>query len=100
MVPRIAALLYVVLTGSASAQTPDRVLLVINDNSPLSRAIGDYYSSARHIPPKNICHLKTSPDESIERSDYTREVERPIGVFLRKQGLEEIIYYIATTAGV
>jgi len=76
------------------------VLLVVNDNSPLSRSIGEYYARRRNIPSRNICHLDTTSDESIERDDYTRQIERPIAACLRKQGLEESIYYIATTAGV
>jgi uncharacterized protein (TIGR03790 family) len=101
MVARVAALgLIGVLLARAAAQGPDRVLLVVNDNSPLSRAIGEYYALRRSIPSRNICHLKTTTDESIGRDDYTRQIERPIGDFLRREGLEESIYYIVTTAGV
>src|SRR5579863_7685437 len=82
------------------ASAADRVLLVLNDNSPLSREIGEYYARRRSVPPQNICHLKTSSSEEISREDYERQIARPIGAFLRKYGLEESIYYIATTAGV
>ncbi len=101
MVARMAALgLIGALLARAGAPGPDRVLLVVNDNSALSRAIGEYYALRRGIPSRNICHLKTTTDESIARDVYTRQIERPVGDFLRKQGLEESIYYIATTAGV
>jgi len=78
----------------------DRVLLVVNDNSPLSRDIGEYYARRRGIPRQNICHLKASIAEEITREDYNREIARPLGAFLRKNGLRESIYYIVTTAGV
>lgn len=106
MVPRAGALLLTIAL-SVPAQppvpaqaAPERVLLVINDNSPLSRAIGQYYALRRNLPSRNICRLKASPDESIDREDYTRQVERPIAACLRKQSLQESVYYIVTTAGV
>ncbi len=80
--------------------TADRVLLVVNDNSPLSRNIGEYYARRRGVPPKNICHLKAKTDEVISREDFDRQIARPIGAFLRKEGLQESIYYVVTTAGV
>src|SRR5271155_2926586 len=90
MVARIAALAFIgALLARAAAPGPDRVLLVVNDNSALSRAIGEYYALRRSIPSRNICHLKTSIGESIGRDEYTRQIERPIGEFLRRQGLEE-----------
>ncbi len=80
--------------------SPDTILLVVNDNSPLSRTIGEYYARRRGVPASNICHLKASTAEEISREDYDRQIARPIGAFLRKQQLQESIYYIVTTAGV
>jgi len=85
---------------TAERVSPGRVLLVVNDNSPLSRAIGEYYARRRGVPPQNVCHIRTKPGEEISREDYDRQIARPIGIFLRKEGLEESIYYIVTTAGV
>src|ERR1700716_230245 len=81
----------------AMAATPaltqmDRVLLIVNDNSPLSRQIGEYYARRRGVAPKNVCHIKTKLDEEISRDEYDRQIAGPIGVFLRKEGLEESIY--------
>jgi uncharacterized protein (TIGR03790 family) len=81
-------------------QSPATILLVVNDNSPLSRTIGEYYARRRGVPLTNICHLKASTGEEISREDYERQIARPIGAFLRKQQLQESIYYIVTTAGV
>jgi uncharacterized protein (TIGR03790 family) len=107
MVPRAAPrvlpaalLLAVLLTGRLTAAAPERVLVVVNDNSPVSRAIGEYYVQRRAVPLANVCHLKTTTDESIEREDYNREIARPIGQFLRQHGLRDSVYYIVTTAGV
>src|SRR5512143_2527021 len=108
MVPRAprlsilaAALLVSLFASPCSAQTPaSRVLLVVNDNSSLSRSIGDYYARRRNIPAKNICHLKAPTVEEISRGEFDRQIARPLADFIRKSGLQESIYYIVTTAGV
>ena len=96
MVPRAdlrfsaAPLLGVVLAvasavGCAAAempvQSPATILLVVNDNSPLSRTTGEYYARRRGVPPANICHLKASTGEEISREDYDRQIARPIGAY-------------------
>src|SRR5579862_8320994 len=86
--------------GEIPVQSPGTILLVVNDNSPLSREIGEYYAHRRGVPSGNICHLKSSSGEEISREEYDRQIAGPIGVFLRKQRLQESIYYIVTTAGV
>jgi uncharacterized protein (TIGR03790 family) len=108
MIPRIGAVLFglagvsaaLVSVQAAGPPAADRVLLVVNDNSALSRAIGVYYARARHVPSQNICHLKTGTEETIVRGDFDRQIARPIGDYLRNQGLEERVFYIVTTAGV
>ena len=84
----------------AAAQGPANVLLVINDNSPLSRSIGEYYARRRAVPMKNICRLHTAAEEDVARAVYGREIATPIAGCLRSQGLAEEILYIVTTAGV
>ncbi len=108
MVPRAprlstlaAALLASFFATRGAAQSPaDRVLLVVNDNSSLSRQIGDYYARRRAVPAKNICHLKAPIVEEISRGEFDRQIARPLAEYLRNSGLVESIYYIVTTAGV
>src|SRR6185437_15253532 len=88
------------LPDVASVPAVDRVLLVVNDNSPLSRSIGEYYARRRGVPAQNVCHLKAPTAEEISRAEFDRQIARPLGEFLRKTGLQESIYYIVTTAGV
>ncbi len=78
----------------------ERVLLVVNDNSTLSRDIGEYYARRRGVPSKNICHISAAVVEEISRQEYDRQIARPVGAFLRKYGLQESIFYIVTTSGV
>jgi uncharacterized protein (TIGR03790 family) len=35
----------------------DELALIINDDDPLSREVGEYYRKARHIPPGNVIHV-------------------------------------------
>lgn len=88
------------LAAAAWAQGPANVLVVINDNAPVSRKIGDYYAQRRGIPAGNLCHLAAPTVEEISREVYNREIAAPIGEFLKKGGLTESILYIVTTAGV
>ena len=89
------------LAGSAAmAQTPGEVLVVVNRRSATSRQIGEYYLHKRDIPLANLCVIDTAPDETIERPVYEKEIERPVGRFLKKQGLQEKILYIVLTSGV
>jgi uncharacterized protein (TIGR03790 family) len=75
-----------------------RVLLVVNDNSPVSRTIGEYYARRRGVPAQNICHLRAPLDEEIGRTDYNR-LASAVGACLRSHGLVESVYYIVTTLG-
>jgi len=63
--------------ASASAQillprtgiTADELGLIINDDDPLSRQIGEYYKKARHIPEANLIHLNFQPGRSVISKD-------------------------------
>ena len=97
---RASALVTLLAAAPAFAQGPANVLVVINDNSPLSRSVGEYYARRRLIPARNLCRLRTTAEEEIPRAIYTREIAAPIADCLRANGLVEQILYIATTAGV
>ena len=76
------------------------VLLVVNDNSFLSRDIGDYYARRRSIPQTNICHIKATEDETISRDQYNTQIAPPIARCLRTRGLVDTVLYIVTTLGI
>jgi uncharacterized protein (TIGR03790 family) len=80
-------------------QTAANVLVVLNQGSPLSENIANYYAGRRHIPPGNICRLNVQPDEEISREEFESRIAGPIAAFLRTHHLEEKILYIVTTAG-
>jgi len=84
----------------APAQDGHSVLLVVNDNSSVSRTIGDYYARRRSIPKENICHIHTSQEEAIPRDLYNRQIAAPIATFLRASNLADRVLYLVTTLGV
>jgi uncharacterized protein (TIGR03790 family) len=82
-----------------SAQTAANVLLVVNQNSPLSRQIAEYYVLKRRIPAGNICRLNATTKEEISRDEFDSQIVPAITTFLKTHKLEEAILYIVTTAG-
>ena len=85
---------------AAWSQTADNVLLVVNDNSQDSRAIGRYYAEKRKLPAGNICRLRTAESETITREAFEREILRPVADCLRSKALQDQILYIVTTSGI
>lgn len=48
---------------------PEDIAVIVNDDDPLSRRIGDYYQRARQIPKANVIHLNFPPNRSTLSSD-------------------------------
>ncbi len=99
---RVVLLSTVALCGpaSAAAQSAENVLVVINDASPASQKIGEYYLKQRAIPSSNVVHIRTDIDETIERAQYLSTIEGPIAGFLSRHALQDRILYIVLTKGV
>ena len=49
------------------AQSAENVAIIINDNSPASQRIGEYYARKHALPPSNVIRIRTSAEETIER---------------------------------
>lgn len=66
------------------AATPQQVLVVVNDSSAISQAIGAYYVSLRSIPAVNVCHLPagTPTTETITRAQYNAQFRDVIASYL------------------
>ena len=99
---RLAAVCLAALSPLAGllAQSADNVLLVVNESSPISRRIGDYYVHKRSIPLANVCRLHVTDAEQIDFTIYDQQVEQPVAAFLKSAKLEEKILYIVTMLGV
>jgi uncharacterized protein (TIGR03790 family) len=94
----LCGLLSARLATAADPPPASRVLLVINDNSPVSRTIGEYYARKRGVPSANLCHIKAATTEEILRAEYD-QMAGAVRECLSNHGLVESVYYIVTTLG-
>ena len=85
---------------SAAAQGPDNILLIINENSPASVEVGEYYASRRSLPANRVLRLQTVATETIRRPDYDRTIDLPIGAWLTRESLQDQVLYIVLTKGI
>lgn len=86
--------------GAASTslgQTAENVAVVINEASPVSQRIGDYYIKKRSIPASNVIRVRTGVKETINRPDYLASIEQPIAQALAKGNLQDRILYLVLT---
>lgn len=88
----------------ARAGDPSQVLLIVNDQSAISQAIGTYYANARSVPAENVFHLPvgTSDSETISRATFNTQVRDPIIQYLSvtKPHLRDQVRYLVLTKGV
>lgn len=57
---------------------PGEIAIIVNDDDPLSRQIGDYYQRARQIPEANVIHLNFPPNRSTMASTEFIELKAKI----------------------
>jgi uncharacterized protein (TIGR03790 family) len=60
--------------------TTNELAVIVNDDDPLSRRIGDYYREVRQIPERNVIHVRFSPGRSAlpasEFATLKEQIER------------------------
>ena len=97
----IAAIVLVCAAASSAwAQTAENVGVVINDASPESKEIGEYYVKARSIPAENVFHIQTSTDDAIPAAAYLLTIQQPLSVAINKANLQDRILYLVLTKGI
>lgn len=79
---------------------PKNVLLVVNDNSPLSQRIAQYYMTKRGIPVRNVCHIQCSTNERVSKSECENNIVAPVRNFLSNSAVGDRIDYIVLTKGI
>ena len=96
-------------TALGCTKEGDRVLIVVNEDSPISLAIGARYAELRGVPDTNLVRLSldtpdpalaTDTHETMPLDHYRALVRDPIRKHLQRNELEERIDYIVTTKGV
>ncbi len=94
----VAAIL--LLAPLLRAQSAENVLLVLNEASPVSLEIGQYYASKRAVPKGNILRIETGTEDSIPREQFARRIEAPIAAWLARNSAQDRILYIVLTKGI
>ena len=74
--------------GTAGAQSAENVAVIINEASPDSRRVGEYYVQKRAIPAANVIRIRTTVDEEIERNEFAASIEQPIAAALSRGALK------------
>lgn len=98
MIWRAALVWSLALPGAA--QDPRQVVVIANQNAPVSQRIAEYYLRGRSVPLTNLCRIRTSPAESVSREVYEKEIEQPVARFLAGRKLSESVLFLVTTLGV
>ena len=70
---------------------PQNVLVVVNDSSLESLELGHYYQSKRGIPDRNICHIATTTNYSIDTAGYSNQIRAPVLSYISSAGLSNQI---------
>ena len=101
-----------VLLAPAAHAAPahPEVLVIVNDASPMSLAIGEAYRRQRGVPARNVVHLQiplgadaalqTPAHERIDRDGYIERVREPIARFLRENDPSGRVRILVTTKGI
>ena len=93
----------------ASPESHPEVLVVVNELSEISRAIGERYRAARGVPPENVCGIRIGVEdpslagalhERVTSDRFEKHVRAPVARCLEERGLAERIEVIVTTKGV
>src|SRR5260370_18246402 len=100
MLVGMRACLLMPLAVSLLGQGPQRVAILVNQASPRSRSIAEYYALRRGIPLDHICRLTMPLAEEISRQEYDRQIARPLAAWLQSGRLAEKVYYLVSTTGV
>lgn len=90
--------LCLILLSLQSTSDAKRVLVVVNQNSPDSMAVGPYYVKKRAIPKENVVFVKVGAGPNIPMSEYTSGIEAPVKANLAKN--KNKIDFIVLTKGV
>ena len=97
----IGLVLTLLASSARAAPAHPEVVVIVNDASDVSRAIGEAYRAQRSVPAANIVHLQIpKAEERIDRAGYTARVRDPVARFLKQNDPGGRIRILVTTTGV
>jgi len=84
--------LFSLLAGTAiGGLHPLHTLVVVNDASADSQALGLYYQQQRGLPERNVCHIDTTMNYNIAQAPFSNEIRNVIFDYIDDQGLSNQI---------
>lgn len=97
----LLATIVLVICGCASKSGgPSNVLVVMNENSPDSVEVANYYAAKRSIAPRFICKIRCPSEEVVKDDVFEKTIRQPIRQYLSNGKLEDSIDYIVLTRGI
>jgi hypothetical protein len=95
----VAVLLQLLPGGLLAGGGPEKVLLVVNGDSPLSMQIANFYMNERDIPPEHVLWLHDIPyPKTISIDTFRNRIWQPIRDFITQHQLDNEIDIIAYSA--
>lgn len=85
---------------SIDINNPEYTIILVNQNSPESMAVGNYYQIRRGVPQNQILTLDTTTNDTISLTDYNTQIRDPVRTFLNDHNLRNTIRYIVPTYGI
>ena len=76
------------------------MLVVVNDNSVDSQELGRYYAELRGVPGRNVFHLRTTTNYSVDVTSFSNEIRGPILSYIATSGLSNQLDYIVLSRAI
>ncbi len=101
VLPALALICLTIISAKrAFALDPWEIMVVVNDNSEESTALGRYYIEKRHVPNTNLFHVRCSVKETLTRMAFERDIATPIKRALLLPRFSKKIRCILLTYGI
>jgi uncharacterized protein (TIGR03790 family) len=98
--PALALFLAFASVPGAFAQSAANVLVVVNEASADSVAIGDHYARARGVPAEQILRLTLDAADDIDRTSFNARIHVPIVSWLQRHAAQDRILYLVLAKGI
>ncbi len=96
--PDNMTLLGVSYPGELDAFNYSDVLVLVNNNSQMSKDIGEYFAAARGIPPERVAYIDVPARQYINFDEYI-DLRAQVKAYMLDNGLVNKVNYIVTTKG-
>ncbi|MCB1194990.1 TIGR03790 family protein [bacterium] len=96
----VFSLFIIACPATASALSPEEILVIFNGNDIDSNTLSQFYQQQRSIPEKNMCYVMCPASEVITRDVYEKQIKEKVEKHLEENGLRSTIKCFVTIYGV